>query len=350
MKRKNTGTLCTHITKQKSKKIHLKGSNKKSLELSFSGGNISSDGGVLLLQKGDKNLHLTEAISKIFPDPRNQSHITHSWVSMIKQRIFGIALGYEDLNDHEYLRKDPAIQSAVGRESELASTATLFRMEQTASRKIMVKLHELLFDKFINSYKEAPQEIILDFDATDATIHGTQEGRFFNGYYDNYCFLPLYVFCGHHLLVSYLRPSNKDGARHAWAILSLLIRKIRKIWPNTRIIFRGDSGFCRHRLLSWCEKHDVNYIIGIAKNSRLLSLAEPYVSASEEYYDHTQEKQCLFGEVIYAANTWDKERRIIVKSEHSDKGENIRFVVSNCTEDAEKIYREIYCARGDMEN
>jgi hypothetical protein len=205
-------------------------------------------------------------------------------------------------------------------------------------------------DKFIGSFTEAPNEIILDFDATDNTIHGNQEGRYFHGYYDSYCFLPLYVFCGHHLLVAYLRRSDRDGATHSWAILSLLVKEIRKHWPDTKIIFRGDSGFCRHKMLSWCERNDVTYVVGIAKNSRLISLAEPYLSASEEYFDHTQEKQCIFGEVNYAAESWDKERRIIVKSEHSDKGSNPRFVVSNSNIDAEKIYKEIYCARGDMEN
>src|SRR6202021_1844391 len=350
MNPKKTGTLRTLITQLKSKTIQLKGTNKKLLELSFSGGNITSDGGVLLLQQADKRLQLTKAISNILPDPRNQSLITHSWLSMIQQRIFAIALGYEDLNDHEYLRKDPAIQSAVDREDELASTSTLCRLEQTASKESMIKFHEILFDIFIKSFKEAPEEIILDFDATDSIIHGTQEGRAFNGYYDNYCFLPLYVYCGHHLLAAYLRQSNKDGARHAWGIFSLLIKAIRKVWPNTRVMFRGDSGFCRHKMFSWCERHNIYYIVGLAKNSRLLPLAEPYMSKAEEYYDHTQEKQCLFSEVRYAAGSWDKERRIIIKSEYNDKGENTRFVVTNCSIEAEQLYKEIYCARGDMEN
>jgi hypothetical protein len=345
-----TGALRTLITQLKSKTIQLKGVNKKSLEISFSGGDITSDGGVLLLQQADKNLQLTKTISKILPDPRNQSLITHSWVSMIKQLIFAIALGYEDLNDHKYLRKDLAMQAAVGREEDLASASTLCRLEQCASRESMFKFHELLFDIFIKSFKEAPQEIVLDFDATDSVIHGEQEGRFFNGYYDNYCFLPLYVYCGHHLLAAYLRPSNKDGARHAWAILSLLVKAIRKVWPHTKIVFRGDSGFCRHKMLSWCERNNIAYIVGIAKNSRLLPLAEPYMSKAEEYYDHTQEKQVIFGEVSYGAETWGCERRIIVKAEHSENGPNTRFVVTNISMEAEELYKEIYCARGDMEN
>ncbi len=350
MKPKNIGTLCTRLTNSKSKTIQLKGSNKKLLEVNFDGGDITSDGGVLLLREADRRLKLTEAISRILPDPREQRLITHSWLSMLKQRIFGIALGYEDLNDHEYLRKDPAIQTAVDRESDLASAPTLCRLEKTASRTSMVKLHELMFDKFVTSFKKPPKEIILDFDATDDTVHGAQEGRFFNGYYGGYCFLPLYVFCGHHLLAAYLRPSNKDGAKHTWAILSLLVKGIRKIWPNTKIIFRGDGGFCRHKMFSWCEKHDVYYVVGIGKNRRLLNLSESYLLESEKYFDHTQEKQRIFGDVQYAAETWDKERRIIVKAEHSDNGANPRFVVTNCAEAAEQIYESIYCARGDMEN
>ena len=306
MTTKKTGTLCTNVTKKQSKTIQIKGGNKKLLEMSFSGGDITSDGGVLLLRQADQELKLTNAVSKILPDPRNSSFITHSWLSMIKQRIYGIALGYEDLNDHQSLRHDPAIQTAVDRERALASTSTLFRMEQ--------------------------------------------KGRFFNGYYGDYCFLPLYVFCGHHLLVAYLRRSNIDGAKHAWAILSLLVKYIKKFWPNTKIIIRGDSGFCRHKMLSWCDRNEVGYYIGMAKNSSLLSLAEVYISKSEEYFSHTQNKQVVFGEVIYGAKTWDCERRIIVKAEHSEKGSNTRFVVTNSEIEAEKLYKEIYCACGDMEN
>lgn len=350
MKPKKTGTFCTNLTKQKSKTIHLKGGNKKLLELNFSGGDITSDGGVLLLRQADQALKLTKAVSNILPDPRNSSLITHSWLSMLQQRIFGIALGYEDLNDHKSLRHDPAIQTAVDRENVLASTSTLFRMEHSSTRESIFALHKLLLDKFIASYKEAPTEIILDFDATDSTIYGEQEGRFFNGYYRDYCFLPLYVFCGHHLLVAYLRRSNIDGAKHAWAILSLLVKYIKKSWPNTKIIIRGDSGFCRHKMLSWCDINNIEYYIGIAKNSRLISLADTYISKSEEYFSHTQEKQTIFGEVKYNAGTWDYERRIIVKSEHSDKGSNTRFVVTNSEIKADKLYTEIYCARGDMEN
>jgi hypothetical protein len=190
----------------------------------------------------------------------------------------------------------------------------------------------------------------LDFDATDDPVHGKQEGRFFHGYYDHYCFLPLYVFCGEKLLVSYLRPSNIDAARHARAILSLLVKRFRQVWPEVRIIIRGDSGFCRWRMLSWCDRHEVSYIIGVAKNSRLNDMALPLMEKAKAQHEASGEKQRLFSEISYAAYTWDKERRVLVKAEYTDQGSNPRYVVTNLSGDPKKLYDEIYCARGDMEN
>ena len=189
--------------------------------------------------------------------------------------------------------------------------------------------------------------MILDFDATDYTV---QDGRFYHGYYDDYCFLPLYVFCGHRLLVSYLRRSNIDASKHSLAILSLLVKRFRQAWPDVEIVFRGDSGFCRQRMLRWCERHGVSYIIGIAKNSCLNRLAEPFLEASASTFVATGEKQRLFGNIVYAAKTWDKERRVIVKAEHTLKGSNPRYVVTNLDGSAEGLYDRLYCARGDMEN
>jgi hypothetical protein len=200
------------------------------------------------------------------------------------------------------------------------------------------------------SFKKAPDELVLDFDATDDPVHGKQEGRFFHGYYDHYCFLPLYVFCGEQLLVSYLRPSNINAARHAWAILSLLVKRFRQVWPRVKIIIRGDSGFCRWRMLSWCDRHDVSYIIGVAKNSRLNAMASALMEKAKSQHEVSGEKQRLFSEISYAAYTWDKERRILVKAEHSDQGSNPRYVVTNLSGDPQKLYDEVYCARGDMEN
>ena len=237
---------------------------RRSVEANFQGGDITSDGGVLLLRQVDRRLGLSAAVAQALDDPRRQASCQHDAVSLIRQRLYALALGYEDLNDHQSLRTDVAMQTAVERESVLASSATLCRWENRADREAAWKLHEVLVDQFIASFKRAPKKLVLDFDATDDVVHGKQEGRFFHGYYDHYCFLPLYVFCRDQLLVSYLRPSKIDGAKHAWAILSLLVKRLRAVWPKVRIIFRGDSGFCRWRMLSWCERHDIGYIVGIA--------------------------------------------------------------------------------------
>jgi hypothetical protein len=261
-----------------------------------------------------------------------------------------LALGYEDLNDHQELRTDPAFQTTIERDDDLASASTLCRLENRADRETALAIHRVMIEQFISSYESAPSELILDFDATDDRVHGQQEGRFFHGYYDQYCFLPLYVFCGDQLLVSYLRPSKIDGAKHAWAILALLVKRFRQVWPEVKIIVRADSGFCRHRMLTWCERHGVHYIIGVAKNKRLLSIAEDLIRRSEEEFEKTDDKQRLFGRIQYGAKSWGRQRSIIVKAEHGSKGSNPRFVVSNLTGDARTLYDKLYCARGDMEN
>ena len=211
-------------------------------------------------------------------------------------------------------------------------------------------VHEILFQQFVNAHDQPPKRLILDFDATDTPLHGEQEGRFFHGYYDHYCFLPLYVFCGDQLLVSYLRPSKMDGAKHAWAILSLLVKRLRQVWPDVRIIFRADSGFCRWRMMSWCDRHDVGYVIGQAKNSRLNDLSADLHEQAEINFKESGEKQRLFCSISYAASTWDKKRRVIVKAEHSRRGGNPRYVVTNLKGDDQELYDKLYCARGDMEN
>jgi len=207
-----------------------------------------------------------------------------------------------------------------------------------------------MLDQFIASFASVPEELILDFDATDDPVHGKQEGRFFHGYYDHYCFLPLYVTCGDQLLVSYLRPSNIDAARHAGAILILLVRRLRQAWPQVKIIFRGDGGFCRHRILTWCENHGVDYIVGIARNDRLLDKAGHLIRVAKERFEDTQHKQRRFGWVGYAAQTWTRSRQIIVKAEHTAQGSNPRFVVTTLEGDPQDLYDRLYCARGEMEN
>jgi hypothetical protein len=207
-----------------------------------------------------------------------------------------------------------------------------------------------MVDQFIASFKRAPRKLVLDFDATDDAVHGKQEGRFFHGYYDHYCFLPLYVFCRHQLLVSYLRPSKIDGARHAWAILALLVRRLRQTWPKVKIVFRGDSGFCRWRMLSWCERHNVGYIVGIAKNTRLNTITARLQREAQACYTELGSKVRWFTEFQYAASSWNRKRRIIAKIEHTEKGINPRYVVTNLEGRPQEIYDKLYCARGDMEN
>jgi hypothetical protein len=324
--------------------------DRRKIEAGFQGGDVSSDGGVMLLREADRRLGLTRALDAALPDPRNPELITHEQVDLLRQRIYGLALGYEDLNDHDTLRHDLAWQSAVERNQALGSSPTLCRLEARASRRSAVAMHAVLLEKFIASFAAAPAELVLDFDATDDRIHGLQEGRFFHGYYGDWCFLPLYVFCGEQLLVSYLRPSNIDAARHAPAILKLLVARLRQAWPQVKIIFRGDSGFCRWRMLRWCERHGVDYVVGLAKNTRLIALASELLQQAAAGHAQSQDKQRLFGWLDYAAGTWDRSRRVIAKAEHSDQGSNPRFVVTSLQGGAQAIYDEIYCARGEMEN
>jgi hypothetical protein len=324
--------------------------DRRKIEASFSGGHVSSDGGILLLRAADRRLGLAAALDRVLTDPRDPLLITHAQVDLLRQRIYGLALGYEDLNDHDTLRGDLAWQTALERSDELASSPTLCRLEQRANRRAAGAFHEVLFAQFLASFSVPPAELILDFDATDDRVHGRQQGRFFNGYYGDYCFLPLYVFCGEQLLVSYLRPSNIGAAEHSLAILKLLVKGLRAAWPQVKILFRGDSGFCRWRLLSWCERHGVDYLVGLAKNPRLAALGQPLIEQAEAAFVATGQKQRLFGWLDYGAGTWDKARRVILKAEHTDKGKNPRYLVSNLAGDAQCLYEEIYCARGEMEN
>ena len=234
--------------------FELPGLKGKKIEGNFEGGNVTSDGGLVVLRQVDRWLGLTKSLAKRLPDQRDPDKIEHSLESMLRQRIYGLALGYQDLNDHDSLRKDLLWQTAAERSQELASCSTLCRLENRAGRKEAWLMHEVLFEQFLNSFESAPNELILDFDCTDDRVHGLQEGRHFHGYYYDFCFLPLYVFCGERLLVSYLRESNIDSAKHAWAILAILVKALRKRWPKVKIILRADSGFCRWRMLRWCER------------------------------------------------------------------------------------------------
>jgi hypothetical protein len=222
----------------------------------------------------------------------------------------------------------------------------------------LVEIAKLLVEVFIRSRKTPPKELVLDFDATDDPVHGNQVNRFFHGYYDQYCFLPLYVFCGDHLLIPYLRPANIDPARHSWAILSLLVKRFRQAWPDVKIIFRADSGFCRWRMLRWCEKHNVHYIVGLARNSRLKQLASPWMEQARQLVRQEQPPAArrVFAEIHYGAYTWDKQRRIIVKAEYlpgekgADPKENYRFLATNLDGPGQQLYEQVYCPRGEAEN
>jgi len=320
----------------------------------FDGGRITSDAGVVLLREVAGRSKLFERMAAAVPDPREPAMIEHDQRTMLAQRVLGIACGWEDLNDHHGLRIDPLMQAASERDVDearpLASPATLCRLENRVGRSACVDLSRLLVELFIESLDTPPEELILDFDATDDPIHGGQEGRFFHGYYDGYCYLPLYVFCGEKLLVSCLRPSNIDAAKHSRAILKLLVDRLRQVWPGVKIIFRGDSGFCRWKLMRWCDRHEVGYVIGLARNKVLERMAEPFMLRAKQQYEQTKQKQRIFTAFDYAAGTWDRARRVIHKAEHNSQGDNPRFIVSNLTQEPQPLYDEIYCARGEMEN
>ena len=338
------------MTKCTPNKLKFPALKRRKIDVEFSGGDITSDGGALLLRQIDKRLRLTKDIASAIPDTRNQSYVDHSQISLLRQRIYGLCLGYEDLNDHTDLRHDPAIQTAVEKETVLGSQSTLCRLENRMDNQVAFELHKVMVEKFISSFKSAPKELMLDFDATDDAVHGNQVGKFFHGYYDHYCFMPLYVFCKDQLLVSYLRPSKIDGAKHAWAILSLLVKRLRREWPQVKVIFRGDSGFCRHKMLEWCDRNNIGYVIGLPKNSRLEKEIKPEMKRVAKRHEQTGKAERTFRELQYAAKTWKRKRRVIAKAEHLFKGANPRFIVTNLKISGRRLYEEIYCARGDMEN
>jgi hypothetical protein len=323
---------------------------RRFVEANFEGGDIGSDGGVLLLRRVDERIGLSLAAAAVLSDARDPTRIRHSLRDLLAQRIYGLCCGYEDLNDHDTLRDDLLMQTAVGRVDALASSPTLSRLETRATRAQAVALHGVLVDQFIASHKVAPQELVLDIDASDVPLHGTQEHSEFHAYYDHHCYLPLYVFCGQAMLVCVLRRSRIDGAKNAAAVIKLLVQRLRRAWPQARIIVRGDSGFCRQRLLRWCERSGVNYIIGLARNARLEAQVRYAELMLAEQYETSGLKQRLIDEFIYAADSWDIERRVITRLEHGSQGNNPRFVVTDLQGDAAQLYEGLYCARGEAEN
>ena len=327
---------------------------RRKVQADFRGGRLTSDAGAMLLREVDRRIGLIDAMASCIPDRRDPAKVRHGVRTMLAQRVFALAMGYEDGNDHQDLRNDPLLQLVAGRDVDpgrpLACPPTLCRLENGVGRAALASLSEVFVEQFIASHDRPPEEIVLDFDATDDPVHGEQEGRFFHGFYDHYCFLPLYVFCGDQLLVAYLRPAKIDPAKHSRGILKLLVRRLRGVWPGVRIVVRADSGFCRWRLLRWCDRRDVGYIIGLARNPVVAGLAEATLELARRRFDVTGEKQRLFGEVEYAAATWDRPRRVIVKGEHGARGANPRFVVTSLAGEPEALYDGLYCRRGDMEN
>lgn len=322
---------------------------KRRVEASFGGGEITSDAGAFLLRAAARKTGMLDRLSRLIIDPRRQASCQHSLKSIIEQRVFAIALGYEDLNDHDILRTDTALQTSVGRDEVLAHSSTLCRFENKATKEWAWKVHQVLFEQFIAAHDSPPSEVVLDFDNTDDRVHGGQVGRHFNKYYGGYCFLPLYVFCGRDLLVAHLQPSKDDGAKRSAGILALLVRAIRRKWPHTNIVFRGDGGFSRIKIMHWAELNGVGYIIGQPQNKRLLALVKDEMDTLEEQFTEKKEKQRAFKDLRYAAGTWRYERRVIARLEHLSGGANPRFIVTNLGGEPEALYSE-YCVRGEMEN
>lgn len=376
------------MTKCKRNGRQLKRLVRQAVEVDFEGGSLTSDGGLLLLREVDRRLNLIGRIDAAIPDPRAPLSTVHSQVELLTSRIFGIAAGYEDGNDQDQLRHDPSFQVAAGRcpseDSPLASSSTHSRFENRINARSIFALHEVLVDTFLNSFAEPPQEIILDYDATDDRTHGNQEQRYFNGFYDSYCFLPLYVFCGDQILVSYLRPSSVGAAHHARPVTKLLVAKIRSRWPNVKIILRGDSGFAVERLMRWCDQNEVYYVFGLQKNNVLLRHIACTMTRTRIAYSLAGTKQARFCWFRYRTQeSWDRYRWVLGKAEYGSQGANPRFVVTNLPcddqivdptwhrpringkqvrclktqgticwpiQNPQEFYRTMYCQRGEMEN
>ena len=351
----------------------------RQLQARFDGGAVTSDGGALLLGEAERLTGTLHQLAQCFTDYRDADAIEHTVLQLLSQRVYGLALGYEDLNDHDSLRLDPLLATLVGKNDPtgqdrlggqdkgkpLAGKSTLNRLELTPldanadSRyhKIVADpqaIERLFVDLFLQAHRTPPTEIILDLDATEDPLHGHQEGRFFHGYYKAYCYLPLYVFCGEHLLAAQLRTADNDASAGTVEMLDWLIAHIRAAWPAVRILVRADSGFCREAILAWCETHEVHYVIGLAKNTRLEEALVTHMADAQVRYLQTGVAARVFGDFRYQTrDSWSRERRVVGKAEYLPKGPNPRFVVTSLAaeeRDADVLYERVYCARGEMEN
>ena len=353
--------------------------NKRDLVAHFNGGNITSDAGGLLLQQTERIAGIIKRFAACFTDHRDPDLIEHSVEELIAQRVYALALGYEDLNDHDELRNDPLLAVLVGKDDPtgqnrirqrdkgkaLAGKSTLNRLELTPVRanhksrykKITINRHavdDFLVAVFLESYRRPPARIILDLDATDDPLYGNQAGRFFHGYYQNYCYLPLYIFCGQHLLCARLRPSNIDASTGSVKELDRIVCHIRSRWPYVQIVIRGDCDFCREHIMAWCERNQVDYVLGLAKNERLRREIAAEIEQAKKLYQETAQAARMFKDFAYQTlESWSRSRRVVGKAEYLAKGENPRFVVTSLSADevdARTVYEDSYCARGDMEN
>jgi hypothetical protein len=345
----------------------------------FDGGDITSDGGALLLRKTEQLTGILRQFAACFTDHRNPDLIEHTVEELIAQRVYALALGYEDLNDHDDLRVDPLLATVVGksdptgktrqrprdRGKALAGKSTLNRLELTPVgagkesryKKIVCHTHEverLFVTLFLQAHARPPERIVLDLDATDDPIHGHQLGRFFHGYYKNYCYLPLYIFCGDHLLCARLRPADMDASAGSVKHLQRIVARIRQAWPDVKITVRGDSGFCRDPIMSWCEADGVDYVLGLAQNTRLKAMIATEQEQARVEFERTKQAARVFTDLEYRTlESWSRERRVVAKAEHLAKGANPRFVVTSLKAQdraAKPLYEEDYCGRGEMEN
>jgi hypothetical protein len=359
--------------------IHFQGLEPRKVVGCFDGGTITSDAGALLLREIDQAKNLFEQFSRCFIDHRKPLFVEHSVKELIAQRTIGICLGYEDLIDHDELRRDPLLATVCGkldptgtkrrndrdRGIALAGKSTLNRLEtfgvgkaeNQRYKKITYseeQIDQFFVDVFVKNHRRPPQEIILDVDATDDPLHGHQQGRFFHGYYDCYCYLPLYVFCGDQLLYAKLKTSNLDPGNESLPDLQLLVQRIRRHWPKVRIVLRADSGFCREDLMSWCDQNGVFYVFGLARNTRLLERIHKEMKKVRRRYYQDYKPQRIFKDFTYRTRkSWSRSRRVIGKAEYLARGENPRFIVTNLLRNeigAQHLYEDVYCARGDMEN
>jgi hypothetical protein len=323
---------------------------RRVVEGAFDGGDIASDGGVTLVRLVDERLGLTRAAAKAFDDERRAASVVHSMRSLLAQRVYGLCCGWEDVSDHNTLRRDLVWQTAVGRDTELASAATLSRLDNAGTARTAWALHGVLLAQFVASHKSAPAELVLDVDATHIPLHGQQERAHFNAHYDNYCYLPLYVFCGQDLLACVLRPSWRDPASIVSAVVKRLAGELRRAWPGVRLIVRGDSGFSRPKVLRRLEAWGIDYVLGVQKNPALEWNCAVAALEVEDRHRHSGTKERLIGEFSYAARSWSRERRVIARLEHGSQGADARFIVTTLPGDASELYERLYCARGEAEN